>query len=54
MRITAPPISFHRAAGNRPTELRSTAAVRLRLLEQWRAAPRRRRNRAEQRPEEAS
>ena len=37
MQITAPPIQFYRAASNRPPELSSTAAVRLRLLEQWRA-----------------
>ena len=37
MQITAPPIPFHRAASNRPPELSQTAAVRLRLLEQWRA-----------------
>ena len=39
MQITAPPIPFYRAAGNRPPELSSTAAVRLKLLEQWRAIP---------------
>ena len=37
MQITAPPIPFYRAVGNRPPELSSTAAVRLRLLEPWRA-----------------
>ena len=37
MQIAAPPIPFYRAAGNRPPELSHTAAVRLRLLEQWRA-----------------
>ena len=37
MQITAPPIPFYRAASNRPPELSSAAAVRLRLLEQWRA-----------------
>ena len=37
MQITAPPIPFYRAASNRPPELSSIAAVRLKLLEQWRA-----------------
>ncbi len=37
MQMTALPIPFYRAASNRPPELSSTAAVRLRLLEQWRA-----------------
>jgi len=37
MQTTAPPILFYRAASNRPPELSSTAAVRLKLLEQWRA-----------------
>ncbi len=37
MQITAPPAIVYRAASNRPPELSSTAAVRLRLLEQWRA-----------------
>jgi len=37
MQIAALPIPFHRAASNRPPELSQTAAVRLKLLEQWRA-----------------
>ena len=37
MQITALPAIVYRAAGNRPPELTQTAAVRLRLLEQWRA-----------------
>ena len=37
MQITALPNIVYRAASNRPPELSSTAAVRLRLLEQWRA-----------------
>ena len=37
MQITALPIPFYRAASNRPPELSQTAAVRLKLLEQWRA-----------------
>ena len=37
MQITALPAIVYRAASNRPPELSSTAAVRLRLLEQWRA-----------------
>ena len=37
MQITALPAIVYRAAGNSPPELSSTAAVRLMLLEQWRA-----------------
>ena len=37
MQITAPPIPVYRTAGNRPPELTQPAAVRLKLLEQWRA-----------------
>ncbi len=37
MQITAPPAIVYRAPSNRPPELTQTAAVRLRLLEQWRA-----------------
>ena len=37
MQITAPPPIVYRAASNRPPKLSHTAAVRLRLLEQWRA-----------------
>ena len=37
MQITALPNIVYRAASNRPPELSPTAAVRLKLLEQWRA-----------------
>ena len=36
MQIAALPIPFYRAASNRPPEVTQTAAVRLKLLEQWR------------------
>ena len=37
MQIAALPAIVYRAASNRPPEISSTAAVRLKLLEQWRA-----------------